>query len=215
MSKKKPSPLQKYTFPRTLLDLFVVFLGVFIAFLLNNWNETRKEKRELTQKYLAIYEDLERFHSAGTNPENNFIDFFKDARAQWDSIVSSGQVPPPNFRIYGDWYHLEIVETMVVSGQLNDVDVVTFKQVSRYRTIHRNFLAQIEAFNNYYERQVTPRASQSKETFYHPDGRLREEYTVVGDYLTSIIDFANVSVSLAEQLKEQIKKRHLSGKIDE
>lgn len=203
----------KKLIPRTtkyFFDFLVVFIGVFLAFWLNARKEEQNNEEEQVQVYRAIYEDLNAFHLSGQKEfDKGFINVFQGYKNELDSLVSIKKIPA-NIRFYGDYWHLEIISSLVESGRLSKMDPQIFKGVASFHSSHLMFLDEIEGFNEKYEKYITANYENGMDFFYKPDSNeLKERFKIPFKHLDRIISLAEMLVDNAE-----IAKNALNSEFD-
>lgn len=148
----------KLVLPKTtkyFFDFLVVFIGVFLAFWLESKKEEQNRQEEQVKVYHAIYEDLNAFYRAGREKnERGFINLFKETKNQLDSLVAIRKLSARK-RMYGDYWHLEIINSLSNSDRLTNIDAKLFKGLANLNTSHQMFLDEIESYNNKYEFYIT------------------------------------------------------------
>jgi hypothetical protein len=84
--------------------------------------EEENNKEEQIQIYRAIFEDFNAFHLSGQRQfDKGFINLFENHKNKLDSLVAIKEIPA-NIRFYGDYWHLEIINSLVESGRLSNMD---------------------------------------------------------------------------------------------
>jgi len=201
--KKIKELLPKMT--KYFFDFFVVFIGVFLAFWLNARKEEQNKEAEQVQIYRAIYEDMNAFYLSGREEnEGGFVNLFQDLKNQLDSLISLKEIPA-NIRLYGDHWHLEIINSLVQSGQLSSLDPRVFKGVARFHSSHLMFLNEIENFNNQYETYITANYENGMDSFFKPDSNeLKEKYKLPLKRLDEIISYSEMLVIAAENARTEL-----------
>jgi hypothetical protein len=186
-------------------DFLVVFIGVFLAFWLEERKNTQNEEAQERQIYQAIYEDLKLFYIDGREEnDEGFINLFKNSKKKLDSLVTIKQIPS-TFRLYGDYWHLEIINSLVKGGDLLNLDVRVFKGLARANTLHLQFLDEIEGFNRDYENYITADYGNTIDSFYKEDTTiLKEKYQLPFHRLDRIITLSKMLVDIAENSKNQL-----------
>ncbi|SMG16794.1 hypothetical protein SAMN05661096_00884 [Marivirga sericea] len=180
-------------------DFLVVFIGVFLAFWLNSRKEEQNKIDQQTQIYRAIYTDLKSFYGSGRveNP-NGFIIFFTDCKNELDSLVAIKKVPP-YVQFTGDYWQLEIINSLLMSGQLKDLDPDMLRALVQFNTAHQNFLGEIEGFNHDYVAYITQEYDKGLDNLYQPESnQLKETSKIPLTRLNTIIEFAESLVPAAK-----------------
>ena len=180
-------------------DFFVVFIGVFLAFWLNARKETQNKKEEEVQIYRAIYEDLNAFYVSGREEnEGGFINLFQNYKKDLDSLISDRNIPPHR-RIYGDYWHLEIINSLSNSDKLANINAELFKGLANFNTSHQMFLDEIEDFNLRYENYITTHYEEGMDYFYKPDSNEpKEKIKTIRYRLDRIITLSQMLVENAK-----------------
>ncbi len=186
-------------------DFLVVFVGVFLAFWLNARKEEQNKANEQVQIYRAIYEDMDAFHLSGQEEfDDGFINLFQNYKKELDSLIPLKKLPA-NMRFYGDYWHLEIINSLVESGRLSDMDPKVFKGVASFHSSHLMFLEEIEGFNKQYEKYITANYEQGVDYFYKQDSNeLKEKVKLPFKRLDRIISLSKMLVDGAENAKNEL-----------
>lgn len=213
---KKKSKKHKALFPKMykyFFDFTVVFAGVFLAFWLSEFKDNKDEAEKKREIYIAIYEELNSFYESGMKDnKKGFINFFQNLDSRSDSLIAIKQLPIKT-NLYGDYWKIPIINSFVQSGMLKDIDVETFKKVTRFNTVHQNFLETIKDYNSFYDKYVTAEYDNGVDFFYK-DGtnELKPRYSYLEDAVAGISQFAELLVNLAKELSEGIKEKHIDSK---
>ncbi|MCC4213103.1 hypothetical protein [Leeuwenhoekiella parthenopeia] len=188
-------------------DFFVVFIGVFLAFWLNARKETQDKKEEEVQIYRAVYEDLNAFYVSGREEnERGFINLFQNYKKDLDSLISIKKIPANKF-LYGDYWHLEIINSLSNSDKLANINAELFKGLANFNTSHQMFLHEIEGFNTKYENYVTADYEKGMDYFYKPDSNEpKEKIKIIQNRLDRIISLAKMLVENTETAKNGLQE---------
>ncbi len=204
-SKNRYKLLYHYFF-----DFLVVFAGVFLAFWLSEYQERKRQAAKRQEIYTAVYEELNDFVEDGKKENSeSFVNFFRNIDKQSDSLIALRQLPV-KMNIYGDYWKIPIVNSLVANGALQDIDIETFKNVTRFNTVHNNFLANIKDYNEFYDKYVTAEYDQGMDNFFK-DGtnELKPKYTYLENAVEEIASFAELLVDFAQVLSKDIKEEHI------
>lgn len=200
----------KSLIPKTtkyFFDFFVVFIGVFLAFWLNARKEDKNKQEEQVLTYRAIYEDLNSFYLSGRKEnKNGFVNLFQGIKKDLDSLILIKQIPAHN-RLYGDYWHLEIINSLSNSDRLTNIDARLFKELANFNTSHQMFLDEIENFNLKYESYITTNYEEGMDYFYKLDSNEPIEKIKTIQYrLKRIISLSKMLVDNAEIAKNGLKE---------
>lgn len=192
-----------------LRELLIVFIGVFAAFMLNDYRNNQIEKKNEKVICQIVYDDLTRYYESG-NRENKdgFILAFEDFLGETEKLIQNKQLPI-GIHIVGDYWNIELINSMLSSGKLNDIDPQIFQHVSRFHTIHGNMINQIDQLNKYYESQVLPNLDKGVEEFYTENGRLKIRYQKLFQYQEMILSLAELTVEMSKELGGEIRSKYL------
>lgn len=190
-------------------DFFVVFIGVFLAFWLSGRKEEQNKKDEEVKIYRAIYEDLNAFYLSGREEnEDGFINLFQDSKNELDSLIAIKKLSAHN-RLYGDYWHLEIINSLSNSDKLTNIDAELFKGLASFNTSHQMFLDEIESFNIRYENYITANYEEGMDYFYKLDSNEPKERIKILQYrLKRIISLSKMLVDNAENAKNTFKEQY-------
>lgn len=104
---------------KPFIDLVIVITGVSVAFILNNYNERKKESAE-RQKVLA---SLERELREITTVFPSMADYQKNKIIVWDSLFTQGAIDDfYNYRYVQPQYNFSLIEYAMETRNSNIVD---------------------------------------------------------------------------------------------
>jgi hypothetical protein len=188
-------------------DFFVVFIGVFLAFWLSARKEEQNRQEEKVLVYRAIYEDLNAFYEAGREEnKSGFINLFQEVKNELDSLIAIKKLTARK-RLYRDYWHLEIINSLSNSDRLTNIDAELFKGIANLNTSHQMFLDEIESYNIKYETYITANYDKGMDYFYKPDSNeLKEINKVILDRIDRIISLSKMLVDNAEGVKNYLNE---------
>ena len=202
----------KLYLPKTtkyFFDFVVVFIGVFLAFWLDARREDQNKQEDQIQVYRAIYEDLNAFYVSGREEnKDGFINLFQNYKKDLDSLISNRNIPPHR-RIFGDYWHLEIINSLSNSDKLANINAELFKGLANFNTSHQMFLDEIENFNTRYENYITADYEKGMDYFYKPDSNeTKEKIKIIQHRLDRIISLSKMLVDNAEIAKNGLMAQY-------
>lgn len=151
-------------------QLFVIFLGVSAAFVVENYRETLSQKEELHQAVAGIITELEHYETRAAK----FADAFNAATERWATADRAGERAVPGYyRIPGAPHPPSAAwNTAVTSGIVRMLEPNLRMDLgyfySEFVGIHENY----GRYNEFTEREILPRLSAGPDAFYGPDGKL-------------------------------------------
>ena len=163
-------------------QLFVIFLGVSAAFVVENYRETLSQKEELRQAVAGIITEMEHYEKRSVQ----FADAFNAATERWAAADREGRRAIPGYyRIPGGTHPPTAAwNTAVTSGIARMLEPKLRMELgyfySEFVGIHDNY----ERYNQFTEREVLPRLSGGPDVFYGSDGKLLPMFRVHMDLQT-------------------------------
>jgi len=194
-------------FRSLLAELAVVFIGVFAAFLLSDYQQQQTKAQQQIEIVKAIRADLTAYIENGNHPELGFVRFFSDIQSSMQRQIAKGQLEQIPGVIYGDYWYLEALHPMINSGKLNDIQLDLYRDLARFNTLHQNFIQMIADFNRYQLDVIYPQLAQVPQPYFlAPDNRLSPAYFPLQSYSENLHNFAEISVKYAGTMVESIDK---------
>jgi hypothetical protein len=106
-------------FAKPILDLVIVITGVSVAFILNNWNESKKENAERVKILTSLKTELQSVKKYFPD----FASYQQDRIKEWDSLQQLGQLADfYNYRYIQPQYNYEIVSYALETRNNNIID---------------------------------------------------------------------------------------------
>ena len=134
-----------------LLELVVVFIGVYLAFLFNSYNERVKNEKEREKVLISLKKEIDKFRlSAPLNAEGQ-----SNVLNKWREAYKEGElVRFDNWRFLEPQYNFQVIEYAINQSGTDIIEFELFRAVSElYREIK-----QLE----HSERMMTTRSGQYK-----------------------------------------------------
>ena len=157
-------------------QLFVIFLGVIAAFLVENYRQRENDKADMMQAAAGIIKELEEFEVKSVK----FADGFDSAIEKWEAADRQGKRAVPGyFRIPGSSHPPTAAWTATVnSGLARMFDPQLRRELgyfySEFVGIHDNY----DRYNQFTEREVLPRQLEGPDAFYGSEGKLLPMFRV-------------------------------------
>lgn len=121
LTKRLLNRIRKINWNIILLELFIVFVGVYLAFLLSNYQENKRIEAEANKIYTSLKKELE-------NIRFNFPQravYQRSLNVRWDSLWKNNEFPP----LY-DWRYIQPqydFTTMEYALQAQSSSIVNFE----------------------------------------------------------------------------------------
>ena len=189
---------------RLALELLVVFVGVYTAFALSEYQTRRQSETRRRQLETALLSEIQGI----TTSTRRVATSLPADLARFDSAVAAGDRPALEPWIEPVRVQPHMWEATLQSGALDIFDVATVYEISQfYNELNAGFeqLAQLRQLS---ETVLIPQLGQGSDEFYSPDNRLRPKYrwhrdglerlarlaaaiTVQGDSLVAVLSTGN------------------------
>ncbi|UII20947.1 hypothetical protein [Fulvivirga ligni] len=200
----------KRTIFKYLFEFVIVFAGVFCAFLLNEYKDRKAEEARKREVYQAIYEDLMSFYESGKRENaKGFLMTLKANDMQMDSLIADRNLPS-KYNLYGDYWQILIINSLMNSGVLKEIDIQTFKKISKFYSVHQNFLMGVEDFNEFYGQNITANFDKGIDYYYKPGtDELKDRFVYLQYVFEGLENLAEILVDGAYKIAQEIKEEHL------
>lgn len=157
---------------RWTTELVVVFVGVYGAFALSEWEEDRERADRASQVKAALAEEIR-----GIQGNTRRVALHAPGMLeQMDSAMSAGVPVPLEPMMEAIGFRMHVWEGTLASGGLGLLDVETFYHVSEfYNELNKGFV-QLAQMRELSETMLLPLLDQPPSIFYEPaaaDGSLR------------------------------------------
>jgi hypothetical protein len=196
-------------FRSLLAELAVVFIGVFAAFLLSDYQQQQTKAQQQIEIVKAVRADLTAYIDNGSDPKAGFISFFRNINTKMQQQISGGELTQIPGIIIGDYWYLEALHPMITSGKLNDIQLDLYRDLARFNTLHQNFIQMIEDFNRNQLDVIYPHLAQVPQPYFlSPGNRLSPAYLPLQTYSYNLQNFAEVSVQHAKTMVEAIDRHY-------
>jgi uncharacterized protein YukE len=193
---------------RWLAELILVFIGVYAAFWLNNYQQHQQN----LQRHDQILASLERQLNEG-------IASVRDAGARADREVAefkralaTGEMPPLQMYSFSSDYSATDIATLLQSGGIELLDLKTLAALRNLESVIRNGLAQIAHFQKLSDELIVPNLDQDTSFFYDPaTKKLRKRFERYPDALGMTANFLHELERAQTDLLKQIqaeRRRH-------
>jgi len=175
-------------FGRWVAELILVFVGVYAAFWLNNYQEHRQDI-ERRDQILASFEQQLR-----EGIESGKINRAKQEReaAEFQRALSALEMPPVRPFVFTTDYSPTDWATMLQSGGVQLLDVQTLMAVRIDESVIRWGLSRMAWYQKLSDELIVPNLDQDISFFYDPaTEKLRKRFEIYPEALYSRVRFAN------------------------
>jgi len=175
-------------FGRWVAELILVFVGVYAAFWLNNYQEHRQDT-ERRDQILASFEQQLR-----VGIESGRINRVKQEReaTEFHRALNAGEMPPVRPFVFTTDYSPTDWATMLQSGGIQLLDVQTLMAVRNDESVIRWGLSRIAWYQKLSDELIVPNLDQDTSFFYDPaTKKLRKRFEIYPEALDARVRFAN------------------------
>jgi hypothetical protein len=173
---------------RWMAELVLVFVGVYAAFWLNNYQQHRQDAERRDQILAALEQQLrEGIESGKTNRAKQ-----EQEAAEFRRALDAGDMPPLQPFVFTTDYSPIDWATMLQSGGLQLLDVRTVMAVRNDESVIRWGLSRMAWYQKLSDELIVPNLDQDVSFFYDPaTKKLRKRFEIYPDALDARVKFAN------------------------
>jgi hypothetical protein len=195
---KKRSPLSR--FGRWIAELVLVFVGVYAAFWLNNYQQHQQDADRRDQILAALEQQLDEGIKSG---RINRAQQEREA-AEFRRALEAGEMPPLKPFVFTTDYSPIDWATMLQSGGVQLLDVQTLMAVRNDESVIRWGVNRMAWYQKLSDELIVPNLDQDLSFFYDPATRkLRKRFEIYPDALEARVKFAGE----LEQTHTELLKR--------
>ena len=187
---------------RWLAELILVFVGVYAAFWLNNYQQRQQEAKRHDQ-ILALLEqrlkaDIENVKTEGAKEDQQVMEFQRALKA--------GEMPPLRPFNFSSDYSASDIATLLQSGGIELLDVKTLAALREFESVIRGGLGRIAHFQNLSDELIVPNLDQDISFFYDPaTKKLRKRFGQYPEALQTVAKFLHDLEKTQTDLLAQIQ----------
>src|SRR6266576_5966914 len=187
---------------RWTAELVLVFVGVYAAFWLNNYQEHREEAGRRDQILASFEKQLRQgIESGKTNRAKQ-----EQKAAEFRRALDAGEMPPLRSFVFTTDYSPIDWATMLQSGGVQLLDVQTLMAVRNDESVIRWGLSRMAWYQKLSDELIVPNLDQDISFFYDPaTKKLRKRFEIYPDALQATVKFANELERTHTELLKRIK----------
>jgi hypothetical protein len=193
---------------RWFAELILVFVGVYAAFWLNNYQQHQQDlkRRDQILAYLAqrLEDGINSAKSDGA-AEEKVVTAFKRS-------LAAGEMPPLRPFSFSTDYNPADIATLLQSGGIELLDVQTLTVLRQLESTVRGDLSAIAHFEKLSDELIVPNLDQDISFFYDPaTKKLRKRFEKYPEGLDLVIklfhDMETTQTDLLKQIKAERQRR--------
>ncbi len=173
---------------RWFAELVLVFVGVYAAFWLNNYQQ-RQQDAERRDRILASIEQTLR-----EGIESGKINRAKEEReaAEFRRALDAGEMPPLHPFVFTTDYSPGDFATLLQSGGIQLLDLETLTALRNDESVIRWGLSRMARYQKLSDELIVPNLDQDISFFYDPaTKKLRKRFEMYPEALQATVKFAN------------------------
>ena len=173
---------------RWTAELLLVFVGVYAAFWLSNYQQHRQEAERRDQILSALEQQLRKGIESGkinrAKQEKKAVEFHR--------ALDAGKMPPLQPFVFITDYSPTDWATMLQSGGVQLLDVQTLMAVRNDESVIRWGLSRMAWYQKLSDELIVPNLDQDISFFYDPaTKKLRKRFEIYPEALDANVQFAN------------------------
>src|SRR4030095_16142911 len=194
------SPLARLS--RWLAELILVFVGVYAAFWLNNYQQHQQDLKRRDQILASLESQL---HDGIDSAKTETVREEKIV-AEFDRALDAGEMPPLRPFAFSTDYTPGDIATLLQAGGIELLDMKTLKVLRELESTIRGDLGAMAHFEKISDELIAPNLDQDISFFYDPaTHKLRKKFEKYPDALKMVEKFFYDADTLQTELLKQIK----------
>ena len=193
---------------RWLAELILVFVSVYAAFWLNNYQQHQQN----LQRHDQILATLENYLREGIASSSANAATSDREVAEFKRALAAGEMPPLGMYSFSSDYSASDIATLLQAGGVELLDVKTLTALRDLESVIRNGLAQVAHFQKLSDELIVPNLDQDISFFYDPaTKKLRKRFEKYPDALQMTATFFHALEKAQIDLLKQIqieRQRH-------
>jgi hypothetical protein len=193
---------------RWIAELVLVFIGVYAAFWLNNYQQRQQNLQRHDQILAYLQQRLEDgVASAKTDGAKE-----KRLVAEFQRALDAGEMPPLRPFSFSTDYNPADIATLLQAGGIELLDIKTLGVLRQLESAIRGDLSEMAHFEKLSDELIAPNLDQDISFFYDPaTHKLRKKFQKYPEALKLVVKFFNDADTLQAELLKQIqaeRQRH-------
>jgi hypothetical protein len=194
---------------RWTAELVLVFVGVYAAFWLNNYQQ-RQQDQERHDRILASIEQTLR-----EGIESNKVSRAKEQQqvAEFRRALDAGEMPPLHPFVFTTDYSPGDFATILQSGGIQLLELETLIALRKDESVIRWGLSGMARYQKLSDELIVPNLHQDISFFYDPTTKkLRKQFEIYPEALQATVKFANdlerTHTALLKQIQAERQRNH-------
>ena len=194
---------------RWTAELVLVFVGVYAAFWLNNYQQ-RQQDQERHDRILASIEQTLR---EGIESNNDSRAKEQQQVAEFQRALDAGEMPPLHPFVFTTDYSPGDFATILQSGGIQLLELDTLIALRKDESVIRWGLSGMARYQKLSDELIVPNLNQDISFFYDPTTKkLRKQFEIYPEALQATVKFANdlerTHTALLKQIQAERQRNH-------
>ena len=194
---------------RWTAELVLVFVGVYAAFWLSNYQQHRQDAERRDRILASLEEELRRGIESGK------VETAKEEReaTEFRRGLDAGEMPPLHPFVFTTDYSPGDFATWLQAGGIQLLDVKTLTTLRELESVIRWGLNDIARYQKLSDELIVPNLDQDISFFYDPATRkLRKRFEIYPEALDATVKFAHdldrTKTALLKQIQAERQRNH-------
>src|SRR5882757_9342519 len=196
-------------FGRWVAELVLVFVGVYAAFWLNNYQQHQQDAERRDRILASLEEELQRGIESGK------LETAKEEReaSEFRRALDAGEMPPLRPFVFTTDYSPGDFATWLQAGGIQLLDVKTLTTLRELESVIRWGLNDIARYQKLSDDLIVPNLDQDISFFYDSATRkLRKRFEIYPEALDATVKFAHdldrTKTALLKQIQTERQRSH-------
>src|SRR6478672_3260965 len=190
-------------------ELVLVFVGVYAAFWLNNYQQHRQDAQRRDQILASLEQEflkgIESGKIVGAREERQAAEFRR--------ALDAGEMPPLHPFVFTTDYSPGDFATILQSGGIQLLELETLTALRKDESVIRWGLSGMARYQKLSDELIVPNLNQDISFFYDPTTKkLRKQFEIYPEALQATVKFANdlerTHTALLKQIQAERQRNH-------
>ena len=194
---------------RWVAELVLVFVGVYAAFWLNNYQQHQQDAKRRDQILASLEQEFRKGIESGK------ISGAKEERqaAEFRRALDADEMPPLHPCVFTTDYSPGDIATLLQSGGVELLDVKTLMALRELESVIRWGLSDMAHYQKLSDELIVPNLDQNISLFYDPaTKKLRKRFEIYPQALEALVKFAHDLDRTNTELVKQIQAERQRGR---
>src|SRR6476646_9466689 len=194
---------------RWTAELVLVFVGVYAAFWLNNYQQRQQDQ----ERHDRILGSIEQTLREGIESNNDSRAKEQQQVAEFRRALDAGEMPPLHPFVFTTDYSPGDFATWLEAGGIQLLEVKTLTALRELESVIRWGLNDIARYQKLSDELIVPNLDQDVSFFYDPATRkLRKRFEIYPEALDATVKFAHdldrTKTALLKQIQAERQRNH-------